>query len=153
MSDSLARSLVRYVGLVRIDDRKLSPDVIRLAQGPWSAVQLGAGFAPCRRRHELGEHLMRDPSVGCIDCRAENVVGDLLLPAEASALAVLEYGAINRRGRAGIAPRVSILASWLPVAWRWTRGLAAAPFPHQTILVARVGQVGDEWPHREAAAG
>ena len=90
MSDSLARSLVRYVGLVRIDDRKLSPDFIRLAQGPWSAVQLGDGFAPCRRRHELGEHLMRDPSVGCIDCRAENVVGDLLLPAEANVLAVHE---------------------------------------------------------------
>ena len=33
VSDSSARSLVRYVGLVRIDDRKLSQDVIRLAQG------------------------------------------------------------------------------------------------------------------------
>ena len=136
MSDSLARSLVRYVDLVRIHDRELSPDFIRLAQGSWSAEQLGAGFAPCRRRHELGDHLMRDPSVGCINCGAENSVGDRLLPAEASVLAVHEYASINQRCRAGTTPRVSILASWLPGAWRWTRGLAAAPFPHRTMLVA-----------------
>lgn len=67
---------------------------------------------------------------------AEDVVGDLLLPAEASVAAVNEDVGINQYGHAGTARRVSILALGLLVALRGTRGLAAAPFLQRTTLAA-----------------